>query len=388
MKKELRKRCYGLGAGFSGFAARGGTLLFLMVCCCLTVNYSILSAHAGEIAAKAAVVIDAESGKILYAKNPNLKLPPASTTKLLTAMVALDRVQPESIVTISEHAANTPSVSPKLRPGDRLTIRDLLYLALMRSINGAAVALAEATAGSEDAFVKMMNEKASRLGAENTRFINASGLPGAGQSVTAYELAMIMKESLAYPIIREIINTKTRDIYTLDGRRLYIKNTDLLLWQDDDLLGGKTGYTRAARHCFVGAAEKERTILITALLGEAARSNLWPETSFLLTKGHEVLTEKSEPTIYMSNIPDEPVMLASYDPDSSPKIKKIAKKYRLHVTSKKTETVANANKTKSVKVAQKKTLKKKGTTAQAKREGKKMSGKSLTAHNQEDTRKS
>jgi D-alanyl-D-alanine carboxypeptidase (penicillin-binding protein 5/6) len=274
--------------------------------------WAAVAAAADEISARAAVVIDGWSGKILYAKNPHLKLPPASTTKLVTSMVALDRISPDAVVKISEHAANTPSVAPHLRKGERMTVTDLLYLALMRSVNGAAVALAEAVAGSEDAFVTMMNEKMQSLDADNTRFVNASGLPGGDQYITAHDLARVMKESLGYPLIREIINTRTAHLVTPDGRRIFLRSTNHLLWTDDDLIGGKTGYTRAARHCFVCAAEKGPSLLIAAVLGESGREGLWHASALLLAKGSEVLALRSEPTIYFSSINESRLIPASY----------------------------------------------------------------------------
>ena len=319
---------------------------------------------ADEISARAAVVIDGNTDKILYAKNPNLKLPPASTTKLVTAMVALDRLNPESVITISEAAANTPSVSPRLRPGEKFSTRDVLYLALMRSVNGAAVALAEATAGSEAAFVKMMNEKAVRIGAENTRFINASGLPGPDQYITAFDLANVMKESLRYPMIKEIINTRTKKIYSVGGRRVFVKNTNQLLWADDDLVGGKTGYTRAARHCFVCAAEKGKDVLVAAMLGESVRSDLWQDSRVLLSKGYDVLAQKSEPMIYFSNADERPVVLASYKPHKGKK--KLVSRHKKHKDS-----------VKKVKTHKKK-HRKSVPSRVARKGGKRASGKDLT----------
>ena len=269
-------------------------------------------ALAGDVGARAAVVIDSATEKILYAKNPNWKLPPASTTKLITSMVALDRLNPDSVITISEAAANTPSVSPRLRAGERFTVREVLHLALMRSVNSAAVALAEAAAGSEERFVTLMNEKASRLGAENTWFINASGLPGPGQHITAFDLAKIMKEALKYPLIREIISLKEEEVVSEGGRRLLLRNTNHLLWSDDEVLGGKTGYTRAAGHCFVCAAKRGENTLISAVLGEGIRDNLWRDSNGLLARGYDVIAQKSEPVIYLSAVSDKPVVLASY----------------------------------------------------------------------------
>lgn len=250
-------------------------------------NLSQGISSASEISAKAAVLMDSDSGKILYAKNPNLRLPPASTAKLVTAMVVLDRLEPDTMVTVSEKAAGTPSVEPKLSAGQKLYVKDLLYLALMRSINGAAVALAETVAGSEKAFVTLMNKKTRELRAKNTKFVNASGLPGRKQYTTARDLAKLLKESLKYPLISEIISTRVK-MLDIDGNSLFLKNTNYLLWTDDDQIGGKTGYTRAARHCLVSASRKgDRTFIIT-LLGERVRDNLWQDAKKLLDKSFEM----------------------------------------------------------------------------------------------------
>jgi D-alanyl-D-alanine carboxypeptidase (penicillin-binding protein 5/6) len=297
-------------------------IFFVIIFFLFVINFSLFTAHAGEISAKAAAVIDSSTEKILYAKNPNLKLPPASTAKLMTAIVALDRINPEAIVTISERATNVPSVTPRLKAGERYTVKDLLYLALMRSVNSAAIALAEAVAGSEDAFVKMMNEKAFSLGAENTRFINSSGLPGPDQYITAFDLAKIMKESLKYPLIKEIIYTRTHRISTTDRRCIFVKNTNLLLWKDEELLGGKTGYTKTAKHCFVCAAAKGQHTFIAAVLGESIRENLWQDTSVLISKANDIVSKGAEPMIYFSHVKENSEPPASYNE------RKTTKKYK------------------------------------------------------------
>jgi len=256
----------------------------------------------GEIMARAAVVMESEGEKILYAKNPGLKQPPASTTKLVTAMVVMDYMKPEEIVTVSKKASSTSSVRPRLKGSEQFTVEDLLYVTLMKSDNGAAVALGEAVSGSERAFVEKMNEKAYRLGARNTRFINASGLPGPGQYITAHDLAKIMNESLRYPLIRKIILTKVKKVHSLDGRSIFLTNTNKLLWSEDNLLGGKTGYTRSARHCLAFAAEKGDSTLVAAVLGESRRSTLWQDAKKLISRGFTILTDELEPIIYFENI--------------------------------------------------------------------------------------
>lgn len=344
----------------------------------LAVVTGVLSAAvvcADDIGAKAAVAFDATADRILYAKNPNLKVPPASTTKLLTSMVVLDRMNPDSIITVSENAASVPSVSPRLRKGDRFAVRDLLALALMRSINGATVALAEAAAGSEEGFTRLMNEKAAKIGAENSVFINASGLPGPGQHVTAYDLAKVMKASLDYPLLKEIINTRTAVVRTLDGRQLFLKNTNQLLWSEEDLIGGKTGYTREARHCFVCAAKRGESTLISVVLGERVRDNLWEDSKTLLAKGFDVLNKKAEPMIYLSTEDTGPIVFASYSKPAGHKAKK--------------KTAYNKNgKNKGTKLAHNKQGKAQGAAgASSKKTKKKRSNLSVENH-QESSRRS
>lgn len=330
------------------------------------------AAHAAEVNAKAAVVIDSATEKILYAKNPHWRLQPASTTKLVTAMVSMDRLNPDSIITISENAANTPSVSPRLRAGEKYSVKEMLYLALMRSVNSAAVALAEATAGSEDRFVTMMNEKVALLGAENTWFANASGLPGPGQYITAFDLAKIMKEAIKYPLIREAINTRTKDIYSEGGRRLVVRNTNHLLWTDDNLIGGKTGYTRAAGHCLVCAAQKGENTLITAVLGEHVRDNVWQDSNALLVRGMDVIAQKSEPVIYLTSANESPVVFASY----SGKAKKKSKKLRYKKARK--TMVFDDGTVQTVEKKHKTNKKKKGSPVKLVKKGKRSPGKNLS----------
>jgi serine-type D-Ala-D-Ala carboxypeptidase (penicillin-binding protein 5/6) len=227
-----------------------------------------------DFPAKACIVIN-DHGSVLYEKNPTTRLPPASTVKLITAMVALDRLEPGMIVTVSKNAAAARSVRPRLQSGDALTVSDLLHLALIKSINSAAVALAEAAGGSEADFVELMNQKAKEIGAVDTVFTTASGLPKGKQYTTARDLTTILKRALTYPLIKEIIGKKEYLTRTAAGRELYLENTDDLLWMRSNVVGGKTGYTRRAKHCFVGAMDTGGGMVFTAVLGATTRSRLW-----------------------------------------------------------------------------------------------------------------
>jgi D-alanyl-D-alanine carboxypeptidase (penicillin-binding protein 5/6) len=252
-------------------------ILFILF---ITASHAVAVPHKA-VPAKAAVVMDS-SGTVLYAKYPKAKLAPASTVKLMTAMVTLDHLRPDAVVTISTNASRVKTIPPGICPEEQMTVSDLLHLALMKSINSSAVALAEATAGSEEAFVALMNRKALELGARDTLFANASGLPRAGtQYSTASDLAIIMRAALAYPLIREILATKEYSFKTVAGRDIFVENSNHLLWQDQATIVGKTGYTGNARHCFVGAVDTGNGPVFTAVLGARSRSSLWRATSML-----------------------------------------------------------------------------------------------------------
>ena len=268
----------------------------------IAVSLSLVTlVSAAQIKAKAAVVMDAETGRVLYAKNPDHCLLPASTTKLMTALVVLEHSGLKDVVTISRRAARTAPMKSGLKEGDRVTIETLLYAALMKSANDAAVALAEAVGGSEEEFVKMMNRKAVEIGANNTRFINANGLPGVGQYITAYDLSKIMREAIRFPVLREILNTRVAEVSTQSGKTIFMKNTNRLLWSDEDIVGGKTGYTRQARHCFVCVGERGNDTLIIALLGTPSRALLWKESEELMAFGLKVMNHEEEPVVYLTD---------------------------------------------------------------------------------------
>ncbi len=250
------------------------------------------SSFAEAIASRAAVVMDASTGEILYAKNSNDLLPPASTAKLMTAMVVMEKLNLSDIVTISQRASQARPVKAGFRKGDKVTIEGLLYAALVKSANDAAIALAEATAGSEECFVSLMNRKAASIGAVNTKFINATGLPGEGQYITAIDLSVLLRAALSHPKLREILGTPAAEVSTEKGKAIFLKSTDKLLWSDQEIIAGKTGYTFMAKHCLVFAAERNKKTIIISLLGSPSRKNLWKEARELTDKGFEIIARE------------------------------------------------------------------------------------------------
>jgi len=323
----------------SNFKINTRILLCLLGFSLFTFHFSLFTVvNADEIHSRAAVVMDASTGKILYAKNPNLRLPPASTTKLMTAIVVMERADLSDIVTISRKASCIAPHKAGFKKGDKVTIETLLYAALLGSANDAAVALAEATAGSEARFVRLMNKKAVAIGAKNTRFINPHGLPGSGQYTTAFDLSRIMIYALRYPKLKEIIGTRVVKVSTENGNDIFLKNTNKLLWYEEDLVGGKTGYTRSARHCFVCAAERDKDTVVVALLGSPSRQNLWKESDMLVENGFRAIANNEEPNIYFVKADHDALSLkkASYKKNPKSKIQNPKLKTKKNLIAKKT----------------------------------------------------
>lgn len=219
------------------------------------------------INASAAVLIKADTGEVLYSKNPRAIMAPASTTKMMTAILAIEKGNLDAKVKVSSHAAAIGGSTMNLRPGDEQTLRDLLYGLMLPSGNDAATAIAEYIAGSESRFAQLMTEKARELGMENTRFQNASGLPAVNHYTTAYDLALLAGYALNNPVFAEIVQTK---IASVPSSRSNVSrplvNHNKLLWQYPYATGIKTGYTRRAGRCLVASATHNETTLIAVVL--------------------------------------------------------------------------------------------------------------------------
>jgi D-alanyl-D-alanine carboxypeptidase (penicillin-binding protein 5/6) len=344
--KSERSKVKGSRISISGYV-----LLFTLYFSLFTVVY------ADDIQSRAAVVMDAATGRVLYAKNPELRLLPASTTKLMTALVVIEKAKLTDVVTVSRRAAGAPPTKAGLKAGDKVTIETLLYAALMKSANDAAVALAEGVAGSEEEFVALMNMKALAIGANNTHYINANGLPGEGQYITAYDLSKIMRHAIKYPVLKEILGTRITEIATETGKTMHIKNTNKLLWSDEDVLGGKTGYTNQARHCFVCAGERGNETLVVALLGSPRRELLWKESEALMGVGAKVLNNNEEPVVYLSRTDYDAANLSKAAYTKKTDVRVAKKHYK--GKKKNVSAVKKTSKKKHAVVAKKKVSKKK-----------------------------
>lgn len=218
------------------------------------------------IDAAAALVMEAGSGRVLYSKNPTAKRSIASTTKIMTAIIALENGDPEDIVTVSSKAAGTAGSSINLGAGQKFTLMELLYGMLMNSGNDAAVAIAEHIGGSVEAFAGMMNSKARELGADDTVFVTPHGLDAEGQYSTAHDLAIITRYALKNPVFAKIVST---NISSIPGRQLYNTNELLEIYPGAD--GVKTGYTGKAGRCLVASATRDGMRIISVVLGSPTR---------------------------------------------------------------------------------------------------------------------
>lgn len=219
------------------------------------------SAH---LTARSALIWDVSHNRYYFSKNIEERVYPASTTKIMTVLLALEKLPLDQYVTVSLKAAGVPPTKLDFKPGEQYRVQDLIYACLLKSANDAAGVLAEAVAGSQEKFVEEMNQKAWALGARHTHFTNPHGLPSPGnQYTTAQDMAIIFKEALKYPFFQKVITFRCRIIYSKGGRRHFLKshNRSLFLnWKQS--VFGKTGYTRQAQSCFVGYVHKGNDVLI------------------------------------------------------------------------------------------------------------------------------
>ena len=215
------------------------------------------------MSAKSYVLIDAANGRVLAAQNENEKLPMASTTKIMTALVAMENSNPDDTVTVSKNAAATEGSSIYLKAGEKVSMRELLYGLLLASGNDAAVAVAEHVSGSTEEFAKKMTDKAREIGASDTSFKNPSGLDDEGHFTTAKDLAQITRFALNNPLFAEIVRTKSVTL----SRSTYT-NHNKLLSMYEGVTGVKTGFTKKCGRCLVSSCSRNGLRLIAVTLND------------------------------------------------------------------------------------------------------------------------
>lgn len=288
----------------------------------LTPSADIDWSDAPSIEGTSGIVIDAGSGDILYEKNAYEKRDPASITKILNALVVLETLDLDKVVTVNIGEIDPSGSNISLKNGEKMTVEQLLYAMLLGSANDAADALAVATGGTIENFCEMMNKKAAECGAEDTDFSNASGLTEYGRNdhtTTAYDISMIAREAMKNPVFRKIVATKSHTIpETNMSKARKLKNTNLCLYETDKTvevngtervfryegtIGIKTGYTQVAGDCFCGAVKNGDTELIAVVLnstsGEQRFADVMALWDYTLPKYHTyVAARANEPVEY------------------------------------------------------------------------------------------
>lgn len=308
MKRNIYKICILLF--FTNIALFFGQTRLNLSAAALPIRYDPDTAEVGEhinlkLYALSAVLMDANTGRILYERDGSRKMSNASTTKIMTCIVALEQGNLDDIVTTSAKAASQPKVRLGVKKGETYRLKDLLYSLMLESHNDVAVAIAEHVGGSVEGFAALMNEKAKELGCTNTYFITPNGLDAEDEngshSTTASELARMLsyciKESPKNDMFLEITRTSSYSFTDVAGKRsFYCSNHNAFLNMMDGAVTGKTGFTGKAGYCYVGALERGDRTFVVALLGcgwPNNKSYKWSDTRQLMNYGLEYYKYRS-----------------------------------------------------------------------------------------------
>lgn len=246
-----------------------------------------------ELHALSAVLMDGDSGRVLYEKDGKTPLANASTTKVLTCIVALESSPGDDYVQVSQNAASQPEVRLGLQKGEQYYLEDLLYSLMLKSHNDTAVAIAEHCGGTVEGFARMLNRKAKQIGCKDTYFITPNGLDAQDENgkhhTTAEDLALIMRYAIKNKTFLHISQTRDYTFSEITGKRTFsVHNANALLDMMDGVLAGKTGYTSQAGYCYVCAWEEEGKTFVVSLLGcgwPNHKTYKWSDTKKLLSYG-------------------------------------------------------------------------------------------------------
>ncbi len=245
---------------------------------------TVAKAQSYTPSSSSAVVMEASTGRVLFESNADERLPMASTTKIMTALVAIENGDLDEVVEVDPRAIGVEGSSIYLQEGEKLTLRELLFGLMLRSGNDAAEAIAYHIGGSIEGFVDMMNKKAKSIGADNTNFENPHGLPSDNHYTTAYNLALISANAMMNPDFKEICQTKYISISGPEGTSRSLKNKNKLLWEYEGGNGIKTGYTKAAGKCLVSSAEQDGMQIVCVVLNS---SSMWEQCTTLMDEGFD-----------------------------------------------------------------------------------------------------
>jgi D-alanyl-D-alanine carboxypeptidase (penicillin-binding protein 5/6) len=246
-----------------------------------------------DLSAPSAILVDLDTGQVLFAKNPDAERPVASLTKVMTALLVLERSRRSDVATVQPDAviptdARAGVAALGLRPGERIAVGQLLYALLLQSANDAAVALADQVSGSQARFVQLMDVRAARLGMRRTHFLSANGLDDHGYS-TARDLARLARAAMATPGFPAIVHTEFHSIPSTAGPDRKVQNRNVLLWLYPGATGIKTGYTARAGYCEIATAERDGRREVAVVLG--APSDAFSDAATLLNYGFAAFAE-------------------------------------------------------------------------------------------------
>ncbi len=257
-------------------------LALLLLLPCFSLPTSALS-----LSAESAILMEADSGRVLYQKNAFVRRPMASTTKIMTALVAIEAGGLDRPVTVAKEAIGVEGSSIYLMPKETLSLRELLYALMLQSANDAATAIAVEIGGSVSGFAELMNQKAAELQLSATHFENPHGLDHEDHYTTAYDLAKLTAYALKNEIFRDMVSTLKKTIPRSDGGVRVLVNHNKLLRLYDGAIGVKTGFTKKSGRCLVGAAERDGLRLISVTL---SAGDDWNDHQKLFDYGFERYT--------------------------------------------------------------------------------------------------
>lgn len=244
------------------------SFFIVLVFLCSICSYARAENPSLDVKADSAILMDADSGKVLYEKNPDSKLPPASMTKLMTLVLGIEALEQGKVkktekVVASENAWKLGGSQIYLEPGEEMTYQDMLISIAVGSANDACVAVAEHLDGSHEVFVDHMNREAKKVGMKNTHFVNAYGLPAEGHYSCARDMALLGRYALNFPDILEYTGIKE---YSLRNGEFKLYNTNKLLWWYKGADGFKTGWTNEAKYCLVSTVKRNDLRLVATVM--------------------------------------------------------------------------------------------------------------------------
>lgn len=280
----------------------------LILCVALAMNSSTLAAGEPKLAAESAILVEASTGRIIYEKNADTPHEPASMTKMLTCILALEKLDPLEEIVMGQDAVTTEDNTLNWATGDSVSARDMITAVMLVSENGGAVALAQTIAGGESQFANMMNDKAKAIGCKRSRFANPNGLPNPNHYSTASDMARIAVYCMKNQTFRDVVGTRRTSIrwtYPKD-KWAELNNTNELLGKYKGANGIKTGWTQAAGGCLTASAKRGDLELIAVIMRSTDHDTRFVDAENLFNYGFErvrmvegIVSERTEKTVFV-----------------------------------------------------------------------------------------